>query len=295
MEENPNFNCPINDELLQTADAITIRQMKNNELISIAKSVIMGVPYESPPKEQVRAEQLGRKTLMLLSLENPDLIISNQQRIDCVNSDEVYRYRAEHLSSSTNFEIVIDPSQLKAEENSALEQIFEASDITPELMAEAFSKDHQAVKKVAEAEDVPVSEVYIDDNLYYQAMKLALSPDDFVLVRKRVNQNWTSNKFKELLLHLNGTLKSGLLNEGLDESEAEQFIQDMRETPEINHFVSFLTESTEEASRQCATYRFIKTYGYDKLLELTPEQQSYLLPRTPWIPEVFGDILNSSD
>lgn len=273
-ESSPNINNP--EQVLELASAIASRVGQNSLIAQKIMANLQGESFESPSPEQLVNAHIGRTAVYLSKVENPDsqgnwgeaLCAELPLPDDSLSPEEQQKTRDIQLSFF---------DALRQDDDSIL------SDKSQQAK---FLRTFHAVTIFAKENEISISSVYSDDELYYAAYRSAFSinesADEAIAGVHMISESVITNMIGKTIF---GDM---LDNVGTEEKEAmlELLIQDQ----EIRERISSASNLQQETMRQYGTYLLTKIYGIEAMSKLPVSTKLELMPRMPLAPQVFDDL-----
>jgi|GEM_PF-3370313 len=282
----PSFEPILLEDTLALAVAIADRTARGAEIQRSIISQLPGVPQIEKSPEELRAEQLGRTTLLLLQVENPSRLLTMADMVEATSGgDSGYERRAEELNERL-VGASVSPDDVKSMSDWLRRELQTTSGITDERITEDFAKQLRASREVAAERGVDVTAVYADDEMYYEASRRTDPPEKAAADMKAMVESYSADVMNKMLIQMFDSILPAEVREMLGEEELTEMIMDSQIDPEVQAMVDAQVAVLQEGLRQPIFYIFVRTYGFDALNRLTPEVRDALLPKMPVAREI---------
>jgi hypothetical protein len=290
----PEFTFP--DDLMETATAIAERETKNMDVYLRSSAAMEGETY-SPQHDVARKQRMiGQMAMYVLRIENPDAPVSINEVVDALAIDD----QIAEVMHGVNLEIIKehgphDQDELLTTDNLKNMLTGLSAEHTQVLKSGGYSnaldfrRVYEMARQFAEDRGTSVANVYADDGLYNELRRTAQTPDQFASDCVLSLESFSADTLKAAVVRqLRQVLPPAWL-EDMSEDEINEMVMEMQLDKDLHNGIEQDIEPAREALRQAHTYNFIKIYGYDRLSGLDGEVLQKLLPKQPWIKELFEE------
>jgi len=288
MEVGPEADMIFSDELLATADAMAWRQGLTLERLEHVAAVLAGGEYAARDEETKRKQAVGRTALMLVRVEKPDTTFTTEELVDSLHDSSECERAAAELSDD---EFRVTGKQFREANIKMTDDMLNQMGVGEKERTEDFAKSYGHAKALAEERGVTVADVYRDDELYYEADRLAYPAEEAAKRAIKAFNAFNAEVFKNSMVQMFDQMMPAELRADISEDELNELIMEFQLDDSFNQMLDAQLEPLKEAMRQVVTYEFIKAYGSDTFFALPQEQLDIIRPQQPWVREVFGEIL----
>lgn len=281
------------ESLMETAEAMAIREGEFSEILGRLTASLSGTEYQPTP-EHVRSERIiGKTALNLLRVENPDTIVSIKDFLEATERREDTQAIVDQINAiSDDEEFRVGPEHVKNMKVAVVSEISDAMGFDEARLAKEFLRSHEAARQVAQENGVSLAEVFRDDSLYYESRRRTETAEEFAADAKKAFDHLSAHTLQSAMVRMIEQIVPKNILEELGPEEITEMTTEMQLDPEFTKALEASLETPKEAMRQALMYRFLKVYGYDELSKLEPDTLDAFMPRLPWVKEVFEDMMS---
>ena len=268
-------------EALELANAIAYRAGQLSVVTSQIAAGLHGEEYTSPAPEELQRAHLTRAILYLAQVEDPARPLTWAQELAAIRVDEA---DAETIANAGS----------KDDTKGLMEALFKefqnASGETDEKIAEDFNKLLIASREVAANHRVRTATVYTSDDLYYQARRLASTPESFAQTICGQLEGLSADAMNKFLLKNLDVILPPELRGGLGADELRDLALALQVDHRTQTSIARSTEILQEVIRQRGVYLFTRVHGVDALYDLPEVQRRAVMPRRSFILDLFNRL-----
>lgn len=281
------------ENLMETAEAMAIRDGEFSEVLERLTASLSGTEYQPTP-EHVRSERtLGKTALNLLRIENPDTVVSIKDFLAATERREDTQAIVDQINAVTDDEeFRVDAEHVRNMKVAMVSGINDAMGFDEARLTKEFLKSHEAARQVAQENGVSLAEVFRDDSLYYESRRRTETAEEFAADAKKAFDQLSAHTLQSAMVRVIEQILPKNILEEMDSEEITEMMTDMQLDPEFTKALEASLETPKEAMRQALMYRFLKIYGYGELSKLEPDTLDAFMPRLPWVKEVFEDMMS---
>lgn len=280
------------DGLLETAGAIAARNGQFAELVERINASLNGTEYV-PTSDAIRKAQLiGQTTMNLLRVASPNAPVSIEEMVGAVADDATVQAMIDQINAdneNTSWHIGVD--NIREAQVGIISELFNSAGSDNDKRASDFERFYKAACTVAKKYGVSVTEVYADDDLYYESWRMDDTPEGYAKEVTKLIEATCSNTWKAGIVRTIEQVLPKELLEDLSPEELDELVAELQLDKDLAAKLEEDLEPVREAMRQTFTYLFLQIYGYDNLAQLDPEVRDGFAPRRAWVKEVFGNSM----
>jgi hypothetical protein len=186
----------------------------------------------------------------------------------------------------------VNPEHIRQVEEASVRIMEQTSKANSEYYTDQYAKRIKAAKAIAKERGIDVATVFLDDELYYEALRSFSDLDLDVEVAESAISTASTDLITQVLLQtyqnqIPEDLRDQVTQEDLDEIALRiQFDSGLRE-----HLRPF-GELMQESTRQGVLYEFIRTFGYSEVEKVLTNHE-ILRPTRP-LASVVAELIPSS-
>lgn len=266
--------APFSDDVFVVADAMTERDMKNDDVLDRIKAKVKGIEYTFDPSE--RSQRFTARTAFnLLRIENPDGAAKADERISSFGDTALKELAEERGLTFERTKQIIDWF---------VNRLTSLGVDDPEQIADGFRRESAVAKALAAERNITVADVYLEDEHYYELLRRTWTAEESANDLAETIDSYTTG-FSHLAILL--TMEEILSKNEVDREDLLREVITHELPEEHMQAIHLGLEPFFESRRQFFMYDFVKTYGQDAFFTLDEKIRHKVLPRTEWADDLF--------
>lgn len=274
-----------NDDKMALAQAMAIRQGKIEATSDKVAAGLMGVPYDPPTAEQVMEQHLGPQLMLINLIDNPNA---------SVQLENMFIVDLDHGVYAEDFADLFEDGEVPEPNPEGQQQVAEAyakefrqsfdGDLE-QMIAQDFADLLNSARQLATERGVPVTDVYINDDLYYEASRRAMTLEQRVERFCKIMNIMSGDMVTRIAVtQVENLLPQGAVD-AMTTDELNDYVINMQIDPAAQMQAEMDAEFSKECLRWSCEYVLTTMYGDDVYDRLTDEQRQALTPRTGSLPD----------
>lgn len=255
-----------NLETVETATEMAKRTVDMAIVLQRISAAINGTEYVAMTPEETLTRVISQTALNLVKLSAPEEMTLDQE---LTSDEDLAKQRGKALTKELLNAVGMDDATARRR----------------------FLQEYTTAGALAAEHSVAVAEVYRDDTLYREIGRRTQTPAAFAREAGNASASITGDlinaaRVRQIELFVPQDRLATMTQDEIDRlAMALQFSDDEQERMEA------VATSLEETTRQATTYEFLKTYGYEALINLDAELRDGMVPKRPWVQDVFAEFL----
>ncbi len=269
--------------------------------------------FNQPSKEVQEVAAITAAALLMTARDIEEMAVLRQISAaiigyDYVPMSEQEKYDMGQGLIAVNITRITDASSLTIENiNEAMGGGAESqqSAYTRELMntidkddayfAAQFTMKYQAAQDIAAEKNLPLVDVYGNDETYYEIFRRTQTPEEYAEEAAQTISHITGEVLLAARVRNIERFEDPKVLQSMSPEEIQMGIMSMQMNDELRDKMNKVAECQVEILRQMTTFMFLKIYGMDELLQLDPRLLDVIATQQEWVPGVFDAILNDNN
>lgn len=267
------------EETLAIADAMAVRNGKLVAAASYIAASLQGVTLPEKTSKEMREEHMVRQIMLIPRVEQPDKIFKIEEMLDDSQYEKAISKYAEMFGED------IDVGRIKEVSQAFVGTLKSSIGNIDEMAAKEFAATLSAARDVAAEHNVTVADVYLTDELYFDASRRAVSLEKTAQQICKMTEAYSEEMFIQLMVTQFQNMMPQEMIDNITPEELNEFVMEMQLDPSMQAMLKQQVEVAKEAVRQFGVYMLSITYGDNALDRLPIEQQDILTPRMSRVPD----------